>query len=445
MSESRNPLAPPAADCPACEAATAFTPSSLSRRLFLRSGAMALVGAALVPEFLARAAAAAGTQGAKRRRVLVTVFLRGAADGVSMLVPYREAEYYRLRRTIAVPAPGRVGGDDASIDLDGTFALHPALQPLQPLYAQRRLAFVVASGSPDATRSHFDAQDFMESAAPGNRGVRDGWLNRMLAAQPAAHETSFRAIAMSTQVPRALQGTRAALAIPNLQEFGVRGGNAAVQKGFEGMYEGAVRDTVRGTGHSSLDAVDRVRQQMTRRPCVAENGAVYPTNPFGRQMQQAAWLIKADLGVEVVAAEMGGWDTHANQGAATGQLANNLRVLAQTLAAFARDLGDLLEDVVVLTMSEFGRTLAENGSRGTDHGHGNLNMVLGGRVRGGRIYGRWPGLAPEQRFEGRDLAVTTDFRDVFAEVMQRHMGCGASVTVFPGHTVSVARFPGVLA
>lgn len=439
---NKPPVSP--ADCPACEAATDRTPSTLSRRLFLQSGAMALVGAAVVPGFLARSAVAAGKQSGTGRPVLVTVFLRGAADGLNVVIPYREAEYYRLRASTAVPAPRNGGGDETALDLDGTFGLHPALAALLPLYQQRHLAFVLATGSPDPTRSHFDAQDYMEAAAPGNKSISDGWLNRMLAARRDPSETQFRAVALGTSLPRALQGSRAALAIPDVRTFGVRGGGTAMQKGFEGMYESGVRDLLHGTGRSPFEAVEKMHQRLSSSPCKAANGADYPVGPFGRQMQQVAWLVKADLGVEVACAEMGGWDTHINEGGAKGQMANNLRTLGQALAAFAQDLGDGMENVVVLTMSEFGRQVRENGSGGTDHGHGNLNMVMGGRVRGGRVFGRWPGLEKEQLFEGRDLAVTTDFRDVFAEVMTRHMRCRDGAAVFPGYGSSTQRFVDLL-
>ncbi|NDD28741.1 MAG: DUF1501 domain-containing protein [Proteobacteria bacterium] len=431
--------------CGACEAELAFTPPSLTRRVFLRSGAMALIGAAMLPGFLTRAAVAAGSQSGRRGRVLVTVFLRGAVDGLNIVIPYREPEYYRLRRSVAVPAPRTGGGDETALDLDGTFGLHPALAPLQALYQQRHLAFILATGSPDPTRSHFDAQDYMESAAPGNKSISDGWLNRMLAAQKLSHETQFRAVSMSTSVPRSLQGSRGALAIPDVRSFGVRGGGAAMQKGFEGMYESGVHDVLHGTGRESFEAVDALRKRLGSQPYAPSNGATYPTAPFGRQMQQVAQLIKADLGVEVASTDIGGWDTHANEGGSKGQLANNLRILGQTLAAFAQDMGDGMEDIIILTMSEFGRKLEENGSGGTDHGHGNLNMIIGGRVRGGQVHGRWPGLAREQLFEGRDLAVTTDFRDVFAEVLTRHMQCRDAAAVFPGYAISPSRFPGAFA
>jgi uncharacterized protein (DUF1501 family) len=431
----------PVEDCPACEAATARTPEGLSRRAFLQSGALALVGVALSPSFLTRTAYAAGGGG---RKIVVAVFQRGAVDGLNMVIPFRETEYYRVRKATAVPAP-RGGGGEVAIDLDGTFALHPALAPFKPLYDRGQLAIVHASGSPDSTRSHFDAQDYMESGAPGHKGVSDGWLNRLLGARKAGSHSAFRAVSISANLPRSLLGAQPALAIANLRAFGVRGGGTAMAHGFEGMYADAASDVLRGTGRESFEAVEQLHRKVAAGAYRPANGAVYPGGAFGRQLQQVAELIKADLGLEVACTEIGGWDTHANQGGARGQLANHLRELSGAIAAFCQDMGDRMGDIVIVTMSEFGRKLEENGSGGTDHGHGNCNFVIGGGVRGGRVYGRWPGLARERLFEGRDLAVTTDFRDVFAEIAVRHMRVASSSRIFPGYDIAAHRFTGFLA
>lgn len=406
-----------------------------SRRVFLKNGAFALVSLGFAPSFLARTAYAAN--GSTRAKRLIAIFQRGASDGLNVVVPFGEAEYYRARPSIAIPRPG--GADTSAIDLDGFFGLNPRLRPLKPFWDVRQLAIVHACGSPDSTRSHFDAQDYMETATPGVKSTSDGWLNRYLQARAEQDATPFRAVAVSQQVPRMLQGRAATLAVNQLAQFGVRANGDR----FEAMYAGAADRVMNGTGREAFDAI-RMLQTADPSRYRPASGADYPRTPFGQALRQIAQLSKSDLGMEVAFADVGGWDTHVNQGAADGQLANRLDDFARAIAALAIDLGDRLSDTVILTMSEFGRAVNENGSRGTDHGHGNAMLVIGGGVRGGRVYGRWPGLAREQRFEGRDLAVTTDFRDVFAEVAIRHLGLADPRAVFPGFTVSEARFPGVL-
>jgi uncharacterized protein (DUF1501 family) len=402
-----------------------------------------MIGAAMSPLFLARTAATAETLPRVRKRTLVCIFQRGAVDGVNMVVPFREEAYYRLRRSIAVPQPGGNNGETA-IDLDGSFGLHPGLAAFKPLYDARMLAVVHATGSPDNTRSHFDAQDYMESGAPGNKGVHDGWLNRFLGARREGDATTFRALSVTPNLPRSLQGMQPALAIPNVNQFGVRGG-AGMEKGFEGMYAQTVNDSLRGTGKESFAAVNQLHERLGRGQYQPANGATYGGNPFARQMEQIAQLIKADLGVEIACAEVGGWDTHANEGAARGQLSNNLRNFSEAIAAFVRDMGDRMADITILTMSEFGRKIEENGSGGTDHGHANVNFVIGAHVRGGRVYGQWPGLEQHQLYEGRDLAVTTDFRDVFGEIVVKFLGCNNTGSIFPGYGINSAQFRGFMA
>lgn len=401
----------------------------VSRRIFLKNGGLALVSLGFAPQFLARTVAASG---APRQKVLVTIFQRGAVDGLNMIVPFAERDYYSARPTLAIARPG--SGPDAAIDLDGFFAFHPRLAPLQPLYAGGRLAVVHACGSPDETRSHFDAQDYMESATPGVKSTPDGWLNRYLHAREHQAATPFRAVALAPQLPRALQGAEPALAIGQIAQFGIRAGQASdrVQASFEQEYAAAAAaGLLNRTGREAFDAVKQLKIADPARYAPA-NGAEYPRSPFGDALKQIAQLIKADVGLEVAFAESGNWDHHVNEGAATGQIATRLDDLARGIAALVGDLGDRMQDVVVLTMSEFGRAVAENGSRGTDHGHANAMMVVGSGVRGGKVYGRWPGLAPEQRFEGRDLAVTTDFRSVFSEVVRGHLGLADTSHVFPG-------------
>lgn len=419
---------------------------TFSRRVFVKAGALSLVSLGMDPLFLARAAYAKRVPGQRTgQKILVCVFQRGAVDGLNMVVPYTEAAYYRDRGRIAIPRPG--AGPEAAIDLDGRFGLHPRLAPLKPLWDARSLAIVHAVGSPDPTRSHFDAQDYMESGTPGVKATRDGWVNRLLRHARDHRETPFRGVAMGAQLPRALHGSAPALAISDLQAFGIRAPQVPVRdrltRAFEALYRGAETGVVASTAAESFEAVQMLRQANPAR-YQPEHGAQYPRQPFGRAMMQVAQLIKADLGMEIAFVDVGGWDTHVNQGAADGQLAQRLTELGGALAAFAQDLGDRMADVVVLTMSEFGRTVSENGNAGTDHGHATAMMVLGGDVLGGRVAGRWPGLEREQRFQGRDLAVTTDFRDLFAEVASRHLGVTQLEAVFPGFGTSAERFPGVL-
>ncbi len=415
----------------------------ITRRVFMKAGAAALAGLGTVPKFLVRAAfAAPGTGGNK---ILVAIFQRGAADGLNMVVPYGERQYYAVRPNLAIQPPGR-GGAESILDLNGFFGLHPSLAPFKPLYEGGRLAAIHAVGSPDNTRSHFDAQDYMESATPGRKSTPDGWLNRYLKAKAQQQATPFRAVALARRLPRSLMGDSPAIAMGNINEFDVRGGmgSGSPRAGFEALYERGVRDLLHGTGRETFEAVKMLKAADPTK-YQAANGADYPPGPFGMAIQQIAQLIKADIGLEIAVADSEGWDTHVGQGGTQGQMANRLTEFGQAIAALHQDLGDKMKDVVILTMSEFGRTVRENGNRGTDHGHGNAMFVLGGPVKGGKVYGEWPGLQPEQLYEGRDLALTTDFRDVFAEVISRHMGLRDPAPVFPGYQPSPARFRRFLA
>jgi uncharacterized protein (DUF1501 family) len=404
----------------------------ISRRIFLKDGALALVSLGFAPTFLARTVEGIASA---RQKVLIAIFQRGAVDGLNMIVPFGDPDYYPARPSIAIARPG--SSDDTAIDLDGFFGLHPRMRPLKPLWDAGHLAIVHASGSHDETRSHFDAQDYMESGTPGLKGTPDGWMNRYLHAREHQKATPFRAVALAQQLPRSLQGTAPALAIGQIAQFGIRAGGATdrVQSSFEAEYAAAAEGVLRSTGREAFDAIRLLRQADPSQYTPA-GGAEYPRSPFGDALRQIAQLIKADVGLEVAFAESGNWDHHANEGAAVGILANRLDDFSRGLAALVRDLGDRMQDVVVLTMSEFGRAVAENGSRGTDHGHGNAMLVIGGAVRGGRVYGRWPGLAREQRHDGRDLAITTDFRAVFTEVVRGHLSLRDPSRVFPGFNPS---------
>jgi uncharacterized protein (DUF1501 family) len=411
---------------------------SITRRIFLRNSAMAVVGTAAIPSFLTRAAYGAVESGARSKR-LVVIFQRGAADGLNIVVPHGEPAYYAMRPSINIPR-------NSVIDLDGFFGLHPSLAPFQPLWNQRHLAIVHAAGSPDPTRSHFDAQDFMESGTPGLKATDDGWLNRCLHALPAAADKSaFRAIALGPSLPRILSGNEPALAVNNVNDFGVGGRNGnATANTFEAMYAQSVDSVLHGTGQETFDAVKMLKSADPSRYKPAA-GADYPKGRFGDSLKQLAQLIKANLGVQVAFADIGGWDHHVNEGSTQGQIANVLGEFSHSLAAFWTDLDDLAEDTVVVTMSEFGRTARENGNRGTDHGHANVMFVMGGPVKGGKVYGRWPGLEQSQLYEGRDLALTTDFRQVLGEAVYSHLGNKALNEVFPGFQNQPGKFLKVLA
>ena len=400
-----------------------------SRRLFLKGSALAMFGVGSLPAWLSRSLYAADSTG-NRKKILVAIFQRGAVDGLNMVVPFGEPRYYELRPSIAIPKPD--GSPNSAVDLDGFFGLHPALAPLKPMFDARHLAIVDAVGSPDPTRSHFDAQDYMESGTPGFHGAIDGWLNRALLKESGA-PSPLRAISLGDTLARSLRGNNDAVAVRSLNDFQVHDTRGAAT--FESMYENTLDTTLHGTGKETFNAV-KVMQSIQKQPYVPANGANYGNGGFGKSLQQIAQLIKANVGVEVAFADIGGWDTHVNEvgGQPTnGQLANNLTQFGQALAAFYQDLGDRMEDVTLVTMSEFGRTVKENGDRGTDHGHANVMFVLGGDVRGGKIYGDWPGLQEEQLYDGRDLALTTDFRDVLSELVARHLGNSNLRSVFPGY------------
>jgi uncharacterized protein (DUF1501 family) len=418
----------------------------ISRRVFVKSGGLALVSLGLDPLFLARAAFARcrplPSVAALDRPVLVCLFQRGAVDGLNMIVPHGEPLYYRERPRIAIPAAD-------VIDLDGHFGLHPSLAPLKTLWDNKSLAAIQAVGSPNATRSHFDAQDYMESGTPGVKSTSDGWLNRYCRheREHAAPGTPFRAVAFGPQLPRVLAGSAPTLAIDDLQAFGLRVPQEAARdrltRAFEELYEGAATGLLASSSQEGFEAI-----QMLKRVNPAQyrpaDGVEYPPGRLSRSLLQIAQLIKADVGLEIAFADVGGWDTHVNQGSSEGQLAARLRELGLGLSAFTRDLGERMRSVVVLTMSEFGRTIGENGNSGTDHGHATAMLALGGPVNGGRVLGRWPGLAPESRFEGRDVAVTTDFRDLFGEILARHLGASDLGSVFPGYAPDPTRFVGAI-
>jgi uncharacterized protein (DUF1501 family) len=419
----------------------------MQRRQLLQGAAG--LGAAMLP--VGRQAwAALGAAGSAEPRRLVVIFLRGAVDGLSVVVPYAEPGYRAARPTIALGAPGSEGG---VLDLDGRFGLHPALATLLPLWRDGRLGFVQAAGSPDPTRSHFDAQDYMESATPGRKSTPDGWLNRLLGVLPAdgiERRAPTRAVSVGPVLPRIYAGRQAVANIAS--------GQAAtrptaldrprVGEAFGQLYAGddALALAYRAGQQAHREVMDSMGESEAEREMrAADNGAPLP-NGFPDDAARLARLMRQDARVQLAFMALGGWDTHAAQGAATGQLANRLQPLGQGLAALAQGLGSALDSTVVVVMSEFGRTVRQNGNGGTDHGHGNVMALLGGPVVGTRVHGLWPGLGAEALYEGRDLAVTTDFRQVLAEICATHLRLPQArlAEVFPGYALDAAPRLGVL-
>jgi len=399
----------------------AFDPS---RRVFVRGASLAAVGIGMAPSSLLVRAAEAATPG----RVLVKVFLRGGADGLNLCPPFGDAEYYNLRREIALPRPGQGGG---AANLDGYFGLHPELAPRAPFYQDGRLAVVHAVGNSQVTRSHFDAQDFQESGTPGVKNTPTGWLDRAIAGVPGAEVT--QAVTFSSQSVRSFLGPEPVLVAQTLASFDLRarGWRQEAETLLRSMYE-ADRTEVGETGRETFEAIATLLGAPAPPPA---NGASYPSGTVGNSLRQAAQLVKAGIGTRCIYVNVtGGFDTHSNQ------LQNNTsdyRPLGQALAAFATDLGGRLDEVALVVTTEFGRTAAANGAAGTDHGTGYAMLVLGGRVRGGRVLGRWPGLSRGQLFEDRDLAATTDWRDVFQELARAQLVVAESLV--PGY----AAGPGV--
>ena len=441
----------------------------MNRRVFMKSGAMALVTMGLSPSFLRRSVygmellRGAATHGNRRGKVLICLFQRGAADALNVVVPHGEAAYYRMRPSIAIPRPVS-GAAQAAVDLDGFFGLHPSLAPFKQLWDRGLLAPVHAVGSPSNTRSHFDAQDYMESGTPDNKGTVDGWLNRYLATRGTCEECApssaqqagkarssngasqpspFEAVSMTPQTPRILEGPAPVIAMNSLDEFSIRTNGSEAER-IEALYRTGSADVVHAAGGEMFEAM-KILRSANPQQYVPEHSAEYPRSPFGQHLRQIAQLIKADVGLEIAFADVGGWDTHVNQGGPTGQLAARLDDFSKSINALVTDLGDRMADVVIMTMSEFGRTARQNGNGGTDHGHATALFVIGGNVHGGKkVFGRWPGLEQEQLNEGRDLALTTDFRSVFSEVVAKHMGAQKLESIFPGFENDQSKWLGLL-
>ncbi|MCC6465056.1 MAG: DUF1501 domain-containing protein [Planctomycetes bacterium] len=422
---------------------------SLSRRNFLKAAALG-TGVMLLPGALLRMQEAAKT----RRNAVVLVYLRGGADALNVLVPFATPRYYDIRPTLAIPVESKEGAPGV-VKLDERFGLHPSLSALKAWYDKGRFAPLVNTGSPHTTRSHFDAQDFMEYAAPGNRSVRTGWLNRYLVGSAAGTEAegTLRALAMQGLLPRALRGDYAVLAVPDekvLREkellevfedhYGEKKESGKKEeptkdepKKEEGKMEGErPDDAVEQTGRDTVRTLKRY-QEILAKP-VAGKRAAFPDSQFGRKMRDIATVVRADVGLEVACLDYNGWDDHVNEGGNEGQMANRLKDLGDSMSAFAEDLGDALDRTLVLVVTEFGRTCRENGNEGTDHGHGGFAFLLGGKAQGGKVHGEWTGLDDAALYQKRDLPVTTDFRDLFAEVLKGHLAFEAPAGFFPEYT-----------
>lgn len=403
-----------------------------SRKAFLKQAGLALfsIGVGGIPTFIARAAESdKWLRPYKKKKVLLFIFQRGAMDGLMAVSPFTDDNLKKSRPTLFMDAAK--ASKTPLIDLDGKFGLHPSLKAFESLYKEKRLAIVHGMGSPNNSRSHFDAQDYMESGTPFNKGTASGWLNR--AAGLLGHDaTPFRAVSMTSAMPRSFYGDNEAVAISNLKDFSLPGkGNINLAaKSFEDLYDETSSSILSKTGKESFDAVKMLNKANVRNNAPA-NGAIYPISPLGNALKQIAQLIKMDVGLEVAFAESGGWDTHFNQGTDSGAFARNVADLGNSINALWTDLGTMQDDVTIMTATEFGRTVKQNGSGGTDHGRASCCFILGNDVNGGKVHGTVQPLVPENLADGRDLAVTTDFRSIFSEVANKHLLINNDSILFP--------------
>lgn len=413
-----------------------------TRRGFIKAGGLALFGISIggIPTFLSEAVAGIKAPGLfKRKKILVCIFQRGAMDGLMAVSPFTD-QYLRTARPGLFMSAAKGGNKKPLIDLDGRFGLHPSMSAFEPVFRDKRMAIVHGIGSPNTTRSHFDAQDYMESGTPFKKGTASGWLNRAVGLLGHEAATPFQAVSLTSSLPRALYGDNPAVAISNLRDFniglrGARGGSANVAKSFEDLYDQTSSELLKETGKESFEAIKMLQKTDTKNYKPA-NGALYPPTALGNSLKQIAQLIKMDVGLEVAFAESGGWDTHFNQGTDTGIFSRNVNDLSNSMMAFWTDMGTLQDDVTVMTMTEFGRTVKQNGTGGTDHGRASCNFILGNDVQGGLVHGEVAELAVENLEDGRDLAVTTDFRSVFSEVADKHLRINNDKILFPDWTGS---------
>jgi uncharacterized protein (DUF1501 family) len=403
-----------------------------SRKVFLKQTGLALfsIGIGGVPTFIARAAnSEKWLRPYKKKKVLVFIFQRGAMDGLMAVTPFTDENLKIARPTLFMDAAKT--SKAPLIDLDGKFGLHPSMKAFEILFKEKRLAIVHGMGSPNTTRSHFDAQDYMESGTPFNKGTASGWLNRAVGL--LGHEaTPFRAVSMTSAMPRSFYGDNEAIAISNLKDFSLPGKGSinVAAKSFEDLYDQTSSSLLNKTGKESFDAVKMLNKTDVKNYSPA-NGAIYPNTSLGNALKQIAQLIKTDVGLEVAFAESGGWDTHFNQGTDSGAFARNVADLSNSINALWTDLGSMQDDVTIMTATEFGRTVKQNGSNGTDHGRASCCFVLGNDVNGGKVHGEVKSLAVENLADGRDLAVTTDFRSIFSEVADKHLLINNDGLLFP--------------
>jgi uncharacterized protein (DUF1501 family) len=401
--------------------------SKISRRDFFKMGGLSAAGLAItvMPKWVW----AASTLLQDSPKILIVLFQRGAADGLNMVAPYNDSFYHKFRPTIALNPPGQ---DKSALDLDGTFGLHPALSSLMPMWKNGSFGIVHAVGSPDGSRSHFEAQDNMETGTPGVKITPDGWLNRTLANAYGKSKSPLTAVAISPRLPRILRGDYPVTSFPNLNAYRFSGGDMQAAS-FDQLYEGSIDRFLSGVGKETEESVNTLQKIIGNGPKNPED-AGFPKSPVGRSFFELSRVIKANVGLRIGFLDIGGWDHHANEGSTDGQLNSHLKDLGDAIAAFYQNMGDQAGNILLVTMTEFGRTMQENGDRGTDHGHGSVMMLFGGNVKGGKVYGQWPGLSPDQLFEGRDLQVTTDFRQVHSEILAQHLGLTVQSNIFPGFT-----------
>ncbi len=410
--------------------------TSITRRTFLRTLAAAPLAASL-PAWMPRMAFAP-PQTAPRGDTLVVIFLRGAADALNLVVPHGEEAYYAHRPTIGIPRPDdrRAPRERRVLDLDGFFGLHPALAPLLPAWQEKHLAIVHACGAPDESRSHFRAMALMERGVETESGPASGWLGRHLATHNTGNDSPLRAIGLGERIPASIRGPVPASALRSIADFHLGGDEQALramQAALSALY---TTDDVLGPAGVDTLSVMQVLSKLDLDAYQPTTDQPYPESELGMGLKQVAMLVKAEVGLEVAAVDHGGWDTHFLQGGSQGQMAGLLDDLGRSLAAFHADLFDYADRLSVVVMSEFGRRLQENGSLGTDHGHGSLMLALGGHVRGGQVHGQWPGLSEEALVGPGDLAVTTDYRDVLGELCRKRLLNDALAEIFPGHEVA---------
>lgn len=405
-----------------------------SRKAFLKQACLALfsVGVGGVPTFIARAAnSEKWIRPYKKNKVLVFIFQRGAMDGLMAVTPFTDNFLKQVRPTLFIDA-AKAGNDKPLIDLDGRFGLHPSMAAFENLYKEKRLAIVHGMGSPNSSRSHFDAQDYMESGTPFSKGTASGWLNRAVGLLGHEATTPFRAVSLTSAMPRSFYGDNETIAVSSLKDFSLPN-NAAVSfaaKSFEDLYDQTTASLLGKTGKESFGAM-KMLDKLNLKNYSPANGAQYPVSPLGNALKQIAQLIKGDVGLEIAFAESNGWDTHFNQGNVNGVFARNVADLSNSITAFWQDLGALQDDVTIMTATEFGRTVKQNGTGGTDHGRGSCCFILGNDVNGGQVHGNVQPLAPENLADGRDLVVTTDFRAVFSEVADKHLNIHNDTVLFP--------------